>query len=220
MRTPSRILVGCAALLGLSLTAQPAKAGFTVELTVTNESNVSNALTGVYATVEGHALSLNSIQFTVTPNDLLWGAGNTVKVFQFGFNNSASTGNLTFSNLPTGWASDGTGNMDGFGSFISRVGDNGQQDDVDPLIFTVTTANAFGSNSALEAAFQNDNAEGHEFAAHMRGFSFNGTTSAFFTDGDTPGGGVEPTPAPAGILLLASAIPVLGLRRILRRKTA
>ena len=37
---------------------------------------------------------------------------------------------------------------------------------------------------------------------------------------DPPGGGVEPTPAPAGILLLASAIPVLGLRRIFRRKTA
>ena len=33
------------------------------------------------------------------------------------------------------------------------------------------------------------------------------------------GGGDIPTPAPAGIILLATALPVLGLRRIFRRKT-
>jgi hypothetical protein len=37
------------------------------------------------------------------------------------------------------------------------------------------------------------------------------------TDGSDP---LTPVPAPAGIVLLATAIPVLGLRRVLRRKLA
>ena len=211
-----RILVGLLIVVGFSLMAQPARAGFSVDLNVVNEPNVSNALTGVYATVQGVALDNNTIQFTVTPNDALWGAGNKVKVFGFGFNPDTSlTGALTY-HLPSGWSSTGTGNMDGFGSFLSRVSDTGSQDDQDPLVFTVDTANAFGSGAALEGAFLNSNSKGHTFAAHMRGFNFGGKTSAFFTDGNqNPPGSV---PAPPAIILLATALPVIGLRRYLRRK--
>jgi hypothetical protein len=49
-----------------------------------------------------------------------------------------------------------------------------------------------------------------------------GSLKAFVTDDDTPGGGSggggSVVPAPAGLILLASAVPVLAFRRLIRRK--
>jgi hypothetical protein len=279
MRLPSRILVGCIALLGFSLTAQPAAAAFT-PVTFTGTGTNGDALNNLSASAQftvvetsvgsgvydlrivltntaNHAITsqqvtknnmvLTSIFFDVVPTvggpatgnvsagsaftqaTNVPGATNIGNEWMFKASNTSlgqgvtqkvglSTVGLDIFGTPD--IIDPTGpNLDGssdlgqteFGlvenGFVAGQGNGGTDDRIyimNSATFTLRLAAGFTVADITSVRFQygTDTDEPH----------FNGT----------PGGGVTPdaVPAPAGIILLATALPVLGLRRVLRRKTA
>ncbi len=166
----------------------------------------------IFGTVSVSATSSNTVKFVLDANQSVLTPGTNFGIQKFGFEYDASlTGEITITGLPAGWTVVEDKSMDGFGKF-EIVNQGTGQTRTDPLSFSVTTSNSFGSGGDLEQAFFKENELGFHFAAHIAGFqSINGVTSAYFTDG-------IPIPEAATILLFSSGIAaVVALRRKARR---
>jgi len=140
---------------------------------------------------------------------------NAIGIDMFGYRSASLA-----SSLPSGWSQagcSGVGNppcqMDGFGDLLSEIDNGGSQ----YLSFSFTL-------SSLVTSFVS-NANGSTFAGHIR---YDGSCSAFFSDGRSTGVTANPTctpglqvPEPATYALVAIAL--LGLvvaRRVPAREVA
>jgi hypothetical protein len=114
----------------------------------------------------------------------------------FGFNVSNTVGALTY-DIPTGW-NIGSGNQDGFGSFMVTVSGDGSNRQ-DPLTFDVTN---LSSNDAVASNFAVLSSNGDAlFAAHVAGFEANGDVGSHF---------VAAVPAPGAMLLSGIGVVIAG----------
>lgn len=192
----------CAASL-LALSAQAASVSYLL--------NESNSLPDApYATVTIDDLgTLDTIQFTVTPNHAELVPGSNYGVQQFGFNVIGSIAAGTTWTLPSNWSQSGSQTMSSFGNFEVEVKKAGGGDRQDPLVFSLKnsglTVNSFAEGSTTE---------GYYFAAHIAGF-----TAPVVSGQSTWVGGstVAPVPVPAAAWLFGTGLAALGL---VRRRSA
>jgi hypothetical protein len=234
MRLSSRILVGCIALLGFSATAQKSDAAFTLNFGETPNSQIVfnptdpvGGGTGTFSFV--NSSGGNTIQITSGGTGAAVGlTGNITGTYTIGtittvgpVQSAPATGSGVFSifdgaNTFTAnvtWVDVTTVGTGGFlnlqGSVnLSGISYSGSNADL------VTLASAINGVGTAVISFQFVPAETLTSLTTVGGStSFSGSVTV---DEDDP---VDPVPAPAGLVLLASAIPVLGLRRVLRRKT-
>jgi hypothetical protein len=233
VRISSRILVGCIALLGFSLTAQNADAGFQIS------SKDATATITYTPVVSGSSATFS---FSAGPNfviDLSSGSGAADGLF------GTISGTFTYSNITPVAPGIESATVTGLGSF-SVTDAQGKVLTADLTFATITSV----GNGASETIFSGSinltnvlyNGTNTTLFALFTAGEGKATVSNTFTPGEdltalaTPGGqqsanftgsvswvgpdDVTPVPAPAGLVLLATAIPVLGLRRVLRRKVA
>ena len=163
---------------------------------------------------------------------------NQVQIFQGAAAIGADPSNFTLTDADGGSGPNGTGGNDAVISFgaagtlrfqINDLSNNGT-DLTDNREIWADTGNGSGTGDMFlyvrNSNFANDPNSYvtlfSQFGQPSGTYSSNAGFEEWFVaefdrDGDDD---VEPVPAPAGLVLLASAIPVLGLRRVLRRKTA
>ena len=249
MRLPSRILVGCIALLGLSLTAQPAKAGFTYgfNAVANNGTNVNTATSGQYSVevssvaglgTNGGALvdftfrNIGSAQSTIAQiffdDGTLLGISTVI--------NGSAVNFLPGSPNPGEQLKGGNTLSPAFVTTAGFLADAVNPDPHNGVQNVPNLASVGGEFVTIRFELINGKTYANTIAAIEGGLDLriginvinfaNGGSEGFVND-DTPGDGGGPgggdsghaVPAPAGLILLATAIPVLGLRRVLRRKT-
>jgi hypothetical protein len=195
----------------LMLAAGPASADLIFDLTMTSESAIPDGPS--YGTVKIEALDLDSVRFTIDPNEAILGAGPNFGVQDFGFNFDAeAAGSLSFDGLPEDWNTGTDKNVSRFGRFDYLLsGDGSSRQDL--LVFTVNTTNLFADEGSLEEAFYEENGKDFHFTAHIADFTeFEGPESAHFGDG-----GGNPVPEPSTLILLGSSIAALALVRKKKR---
>jgi hypothetical protein len=236
---PPRMWVIALAAIGLSLSAQPSKAGYqTATYTFTQSNTLADGVNYGTVTVEswdglgssGGGLLAGQIRFTVdaTTAPYVNGIGNNFGIQHFGFNfaNLEITAADISALPPTGWSFDIDPSGGGFGPFgkFDAQADGTGNNRRDPLVIMISNQ---GSDALIaNVTLLSDPAtEPAYFAAHVAGFNeIDGADSHKIgvTDLGNPGGGGggggEIVPAPAGLILFASAVPMLALRRLIRRK--
>ena len=251
MRVPSRILVGCLALLGLLLTAQPADASYTLKLyREFSESGTPDATAAnPYATLVFTQNGANTVDVTVTAANMPT-SGNFISKLYFNLGNgllnstvvTATTGTTSgvdvlgyaFNNRadPTAGGNGNGFKADGDGYFDVRIdlensGSGDRFNNGDSFTFALTGTGLLESHVYDISVGGPAGKTGFFGAAHIQAFpdgpdADNNDDSGWYTGDliDDEGNNLDPVPAPAGLVLLATAIPVLGLRRVLRRKAA
>ncbi len=224
----------CLAALALAFATQPAKAGYQTKTYTFTQSDV--LADGVnYGTVKvesydglgatGGSLLTGQIRFTVTAATAPYTAGLSsnfgIQHFGFNFDNLTITAS-DITTVPSGWTFDVTGPSGGFGPFGKfDATAAGSGDRRNPLVILISNK---GTNALIaNVTLTNGGTPPSYFAAHVAGFNaINGLDShkiAVTNLSDNGGlGDAIATPAPAGFVLLASALPVFGLRRLIRRK--
>jgi len=233
MRLSSRILVGCIALLGFSATAQKSDAAFTLDFAATNGSSiVFNGATDTFGFVDG----TNGRTFEITgrgtggPGPSIGLFGNITGTYTIGAITGVAPGPQTAPVSGTGtfsifdgvtsltanveWKTILTAGAIGGANYLAEV-------NLTSIAYTGTNidliaiASATNDQGVATLTFQFGEATSLTTLTTEGGeTSFSGSLTV---DSDDP---LNPVPAPAGLVLLATAIPVLGLRRVLRRKTA
>jgi hypothetical protein len=231
VRTPIRIVVGCLALLALSLTAQSAQAGYTFRLIA--DDGVPNASAGeaqLHMTAEAVGSSQVRFRFTNTSSDPDPVDMSITSVYfddRGFFTGGAVTGGTgTFAPVTPESFPDG-GNLDPdfmtTFQFSSEASEGVTVGGFLDLTFTLASGQRFQDVlEALEAgaALEGEDNPAGTLRVGLFVQNFEGTDqggASFLNEGSD---GLDPVPAPAGLVLLATAIPVFGLRRLLRRKTA
>jgi hypothetical protein len=264
MRLPSRILVGCLALLGLGLTARPASAAFTIvgadgdraasvtfsvsagqlTMTLTNTYNLNPAteqvnpahlLTGVFFKTNS-TFTLGKVSATLAPGssflngglitpDDLWDGTDVGGEFAYATGINPGTTTYDHGVSSSGLGAFGTG--DRFNTNTLYHPDNPDGPDFGIAPEDTQLADLDGDGATNRPQIKNSvvfkfttGLTEAQLLATITQVRFQYGTG--FADGsiETPFDELSPVPAPAGLVLLASAIPVLGLRRVLRRKTA
>ena len=127
--------------------------------------------------------------------------------FYFNYDNTLTvdTGNIV-SIDPSAWNVQTSKNADGYGLFQFDLKGNGSTR-TETLFFTVANVSGDNVNSYAVNSTGSAGGSGEYFAAHVAGFDYNGTTSAFFA-------GSSPVPVPAAIWLLSSGLlGLVGFRR-------
>lgn len=215
-----KLWLGAVAALSLGLSAQTAQATYSVNLQAFNQSNVLQNYAHIDFVASGNTLTL-TLDATA-PGDVDPGATFS----SLGFNLATGTPALTSITTPAGWVVDYNKQQDGFGNFL-QVANSPTNSNNDPTIrlstvvvtltfaSTITTADIptrFGANS-----------KGNYFVAEYfpsagaTGFVASSITPPTPNDDEGVPIGV---PAPAGLVLIASALPVVAFRRVFRRKVA
>ncbi|MHB8347923.1 MAG: hypothetical protein ACYDHM_12225 [Acidiferrobacterales bacterium] len=185
---------GCVGLL-LSGAAQAASVSYYL-----NQNNIGLPSNN-YGVVTLTDLGGGGVSFTVTPENLTPGTGFGIQ--KFGFNSTLTLKSSNF-NLPSGWSSGVSGNMDGYGSFADVARGTGSSLQ-NPLTFSV--------NIGSIADYQLVSSKGYYYAAHIVNFTNANPanqTSAYFASN------VAPVPVPAAVWLFGSGL--LGLVGVVRRK--
>jgi len=162
--------------------------------------------------------SLGTVTFTVDAFNVQpqYGTLSNFGIQQFGFNFEDITSDPEdwILSLPTGW-SQGTGKMDGFGTFLVRESGSGGTRQ-DPLVFTITLPTHSEAEAGNFAVASTGTAgEGHVFfAPHVAGFNLDGgdLPTSHYIGGSTP----VPVPAPAAWVLGAVGFGAVGLIRRVR----
>jgi len=247
VRTPSRFLVGIIALLGMSLTAQPAAAAFKqysfseyVDGTLDPAFATIKLYDGADATALGGTagnlvvvLSVNTPTYTGDLFALYMNAKNSLV-------GTLSASVISPANVqiqsPLTQSIDNVNETSNPATLnpIDPVFDVGIQFGVQGGAGGSITTVTFQLNSSAESLEIGDvdllseldthTDEQLRFGLRVQSTgSVNGGSLKLYIPGDQDPDvpdDVDPVPAPAGLVLLATAIPVLGLRRVLRRKTA
>jgi hypothetical protein len=228
----------CAAALAaiaLGVTAQPAKAAFTINFekefsgsfTDGNMGSIvfTNNLSGgvdVVLTAGADVGKMTNVYFNLS--NINGPPQITASAFTFTGNvNYGGNVGINLNYLGDG-GNAGTFKADGDGFFDVMLALDNSGDTFaagDKLFFTIAGVTEANVND-LSAGGDNPNKTGFLGAAHVQGLGPNGNDSGWYTDRDNDGGGggTQLVPAPAGLVLLASAVPVLALRRLIRRKPA
>ena len=242
MRLSSRILVGCIALLGFSATAQKSNAAFTIDLQVNGGGWVTVAsgadfdpagidfsgnAGGLFVVVDTSASSSNgatlssllgsttrvtnttsatqTLQIRISQTNFTLPAFTPLNV-ESGLGGSITTGTLGFTGIFQAYA-DRNNVLNGTSDFTNgpqNATANGQTYSTGTVDGTFDrTANPYSLTSITTLVVSGGGI-----------VNYSNQNDVTITDDS-----VEIVPAPAGLVLLASAIPVLGLRRVLRRKT-
>jgi hypothetical protein len=213
------------AAIGLGLMAQPAKADFTLELGNSQVQGITgsgpNQLESPYATLSivGNTTS-GLVTFTLSTSAHNASAPINAVFNDLSFNTALTLGtDFTLASASNGGTIGSGGNISEIGDFKYSVGGNGSASRDQPYVFVLQLTN---NSMAIASNFAVANADGNYFAAHIYTSLNNGTTG-YIGDSDGGGGGgggnlLVDAPAPAGLILLATAVPVFGLRRMLRRK--
>jgi hypothetical protein len=229
----NRLLVAllCAALAGMAW-GGPARADIiTFDLTAGNSA--ISGFPGPYEQVVVNRTSSTTATITFTSltnagNIYLMGDGGTV-----GVNVNATSftlGTITGSNAGTGftpgpYSNGGAGNEDGFGSFNLTINSfDGYTHSSDTVSFTITN-NSGTWATASDVLTPNDTTHNAEAAAHVFITTFpanaaNGAIVTGFAAGTGGGGGTNnvTTPAPPGVVLMATGMVMLGLFGWSRRR--
>lgn len=226
-------------LTALAFATQPAKAAYQAKTYTFTQSNVLadgvnygtitvESYDGIGAT--GGSLLTGQIRFTVTAATAPYasvdpGVGKFgIQDFGFNFDKLTITATDIAAVPSSGWTFNVTNSGGGFGPFskFDATADASGNDRRNPLVILIKNQ---GTNALIaNVTLSNDGTPPSYFAAHVAGFSLSNsaTTShkiAVTNLSDNGGlGDAIATPAPAGFVLLASALPVFGLRRLIRRK--
>jgi len=210
------LCLAVAALVGIGLASGTAAAGPVYDFTQSNFTG-----TGNFGTIElkdntTDGIGVGKVQFVITMN-----AGYTI--WDFSINSTLTSAQLTGATVTANQAGFATvdipaGQQDGFGTFDELFGADNHG--APEAVSSVTITLDFGVANASLADVDNfqdlsggsgDLAPAY-FAAHMVS---NGNTGYVGTYGPEQPHAV---PVPAGIVLLASGVPVLFLGRLLRRR--
>ena len=170
-----------------------------------------------------------AVDFTVDILSALsqYGNASNFGLDSFGFNVADGSGaaNITasnFSGLPSNWTVQTNANQNGFGKFDLIPQTNGAGNRIAPELSFALTPAAGGASSIDQnltdylVLSSGNAAEGSQFfAAHVAGFTINGSSvsSAYF-GGSTP----APVPLPASGTLLLSVLAGLPLLCVRRRR--
>lgn len=230
----------CILALVLAFAAQPAKAAYQVKTYTFTQSNV--LADGVnYGTVKvesydgigatGGSLLTGQIRLTVTAATAPYtaGLGSNFGIQDFGFNflnlsiNTAAEITANVTTVPTTWTFTVAPSGGGFGEFGQfNATDTGTgHSRANPIAILISNQ---GTNALIANVTRTiGGTPASYFAAHVADFNtINGQEShkiAVTNLSDNGGlGDAIATPAPAGFVLLVSALPVFGLRRLIRRK--
>jgi hypothetical protein len=220
MRIPPRIVLGSVALLGFCLTGSKADAAYRFQ--GINTENLANAEDGqrqLAMTVQTLGTTQVVFRFTNSGPDAMSVAG--VYFDDGGFLDiptaSAGGSGVSFSGPVFGPFPPNNDPFPGGGTLNPEFETS--------VYFAASDMNGVNPGDALEITF--DRLASYEaiidgledgtlrIGLLVRGFADSDNAQESFVNE-----GVEAVPAPAAIVLVASAFPVLGLRRLLRRKTA
>ncbi len=231
----------CLTALALAFAAQPAKAGFAV--TFTNKtSTTTDVASQLKLTIEDRGGS--DVRFVFRNVGTIVSFIGEI-YFQDGALISPATAAFNFTGSGTGvlfqTSHVSPTNPPGINNFTTSVGlsadsqggsgiDNASANSTAEFLyfnFTLsggqTYANVINSLVTASSNWNVHQPGGLRVALHVKGFGSGGSDSylstGFAYDGNnSTGGNPIATPAPAGFVLLASALPVFGLRRLIRRK--
>lgn len=187
-----------------------------------NNSNL-NPVIQTYATVTVDQVGTD-VKFIVSVAPALIAQGWALDEFGFNWSGAGAAPALSYSGLAdvdpdaevVAWSDNGSGNMDGFGSFDFRVGGNGQAGRAQPVEFLVlnrTLADLIGTTGDPDCT----GSDGCFFGVHIVGLA--GTPAASALTFFASGGGDDPfteVPIPAAAWLLGSGL--LGLFGVARRR--
>jgi hypothetical protein len=211
-------LTACAVLVLLGASHQEARAGFTLDLGNAAIQGVtgpgSGQLTAPYGTLDivGNTTT-GLLTFTLSASAQNAGSPINAVYNDISFNTHLTLGtDFTLVSASNGGTIGAGGNVSVFGNFKYTVGGSGNSDRENPYVFVLQLADP---SKATAENFTLANSDGKTFAAHLYTDIGSGGTTGFIS----MQGSVVATPAPAGLVLLASAAPVLLLRRFVRRKT-
>lgn len=215
----SRTLTAGFLLLGFCLSAQSAKGDFVLNLGNADIQGVTgsgaNQLDSPYATLSivGNTTT-GQVTFTLAASAHNAASPINAVFSDINFNTSLVLGtDFTLLSASNGGTIGAGKNTSEFGQFDYSVGGPNKNDRDNPYVFVLQLTD---HSKALESNFAIANAKGDLFAAHMfTDIGPNGTTGFI---GGGGGGNLQFVPAPAGLILLASGLPVLGLCRLVRRK--
>jgi hypothetical protein len=214
-----RVLVVALVAAGLSLTAQGARAAFTLNVGNADiqgvTGNGANQLQAPYATltIVGDT-NTGQVTFTLTTSAHNANAPINAVFNDISFNTSlALNSDFTLLSATNGGTIGNGGNVSSLGSFDYTVGGNGAAARDHPYVFVLQMVDF---SDALASNFAETNEKGNLFAAHIFTDIGRGGTTGFIGGGTT----TNVVPAPAGLILLASAVPVFAMRRLVRRKQA
>jgi hypothetical protein len=227
------------AAIGLLLIGGQAKAGFeTATYAFTQSNTLANGVT--YATIKlesydgvgltGDGLAAGQIKMVITALTTPYtSTGPNFGLDKFSFDYNLS--NLTTANIstaPTNWAFSLTSNSSSpFGRFDadgSVSGANNNRTSVLTVLISNQGSEAHIANVTVLDSTGNPNhptVGNYYFLAHIGDIVPGGSQYVAVNDLTDVGGGnsqLQTVPAPAGLILLASGLPILGLRCLMRRK--
>lgn len=241
MRLAPRFWVIALAALAIGLSGQEAKAAFKIVLTNEFSNDYPDEPQGM-ATIWLQDLGNDSVKVTF---ETAAGLPTNAKIFNLHLNFSSSTSftpgsfssiqksgtfaTPTFSAISSNaYKADGDGYFDILLTFSPDSGSEFNHGDMLSFIVSGTSASSLGSGMLTKSLGDGNSPDGLYAASQVGGLPLtNGEDSGWFTgipvetsDTPPPIGDNPAVPAPAGLILLASAVPMLLLRRRFQKNLA